>query len=383
MKIRGIRDKKIRILYLVGQLGLGGSERQLSLLLQHFDMEKYEITVVVFNPSPYYELNDMLEAAGVRVVAIPERVKGVWGRIRFLYSLFRELSPDVAHSWTVHDNPYAGLVGWLAGVPVRWGSVRGSIYAKGFQSLPGIYRWLSLHAVTKLVVNAASIENELANNHYPPENIIVLPNCTNARSPVASFRKNAPGKPKRVGMVGNLRSVKNHAMFIDGMAKVISSIPDAEAVIVGQPIPAEPHLYQQLQSRIAAYHLNGQIKLLGHRKDVPELMRSFSVFCLTSRSEGTPNVILEAMAAGLPVVATRVGGVPDVVQEGKTGFLVGPEDINEFASRVKQILQNPIQAKKMGIEGRRIVERKYNCALAVSRLTNVYRNALRKTGHKT
>ena len=371
-------SKKTKIVYLIGQLGLGGSERQLSLLLQHFDVGRYACSVVVFNPSPYYELTDVLKAAGIHVFTIPGYIKGILGRIRFLYTLFRQLSPDIVHSWTVHDNPYAGLVGWLARVPVRWGSVRGSIYEKGFQGLPWLFRWLSLHATSKLMVNARSIKTELIKIDIPPDKIIVLPNCTTLAAITAGLHANMLEQEKRVGMVGNLRSVKNHAMFIDAMAKVTSACSDVEVVIIGQPIPAEPELSRQLQKQIDSYSTNGQFRLLGHRQDVPALMRSFSVFCLTSRSEGTPNVILEAMAAARPVVATCVGGIPDLVQDGVTGFLVEPDDVDGFAKAVKTLLENPTLAEKMGEAGRRKVEQNYTCSLAVSRLTDAYNFALQR-----
>ncbi|MBU4202408.1 MAG: glycosyltransferase, partial [Acidobacteria bacterium] len=106
------------------QLGLGGSERQLYLLLKHLDKKIFEPHVVVINPSPHVVLNDRLEAEGVRVYAIPENCRGILRRARYLYRLFRNISPHIIHSWTVHDNPYAGLIGWLARVPARWGAVR-------------------------------------------------------------------------------------------------------------------------------------------------------------------------------------------------------------------------------------------------------------------
>ncbi|MEW6716804.1 MAG: hypothetical protein AB1345_04780 [Chloroflexota bacterium] len=136
-------QERIKIIYLIGQLGLGGSERQLYLLLKHLDKTLFDPHVVVFNPSPYVVLNQSMEAAGVQVYQLPDNCTSILQRSHYLYCLFRQLSPHIVHSWTVHDNSYAGLVGFLASVPVRMGSVRSLLSAEGFQDLSfffGCYR---------------------------------------------------------------------------------------------------------------------------------------------------------------------------------------------------------------------------------------------------
>lgn len=370
---------RIKVVFLIGQLGLGGSERQLSLLLQHFDQSSFELSVIVFNPSPYYELTGKLNEVGVQVFALPDSVNGVVQRIRYLYGLFRDLSPDIVHSWTVHDNPYAGLVGWMADIPVRWGSVRGSLNSLGFINLPAIYRWLSLHSVSHLTINARSIEAELHKLGYPSERAFLLPNCVRLCVPSEALELSSLGileNHQIVGAVGNLRRNKNHTMLIESLAKVIPEYPDVRGLIVGQPIPDEADLLDSLNARIQQCGLKGRVSLIGFRNDVADLMARFSIFCLTSNSEGTPNVVLEAMAASRPVIATRVGGVPDLVRDGVNGFLVERGDVDGLIRAIKTLLDNPQLAEKMGHAGREIVEHEYGCDQAVDRLTNAYQRAL-------
>ena len=372
-------SQKIRLTYLVGQLGYGGSERQLYTLLRHLDPEHYHCSVIVFNPSPHRVFDRPLEEHGVKICHVPGDHTSIFSRMRYVYGQLKNLSPDVVHSWSAHDNAYAGILGRLAGVPLRLGSLRGSLYLSGFQNLPAFYRWLSLYSVSALTVNADSIARELESAGYPPERLKHIPNCIDPASTQSIPDLSAYGiedQHRVVGIVGNLRRVKNQSMFVSGLAKVLPKFADVRGVIVGQSIPGENELPSQLIELINDTGVHGKIRMLGFRSDVPQLMRRFSIFCLTSNLEGTPNVILEAMAASRPVIATRVGGVPYVVQEGVTGILVDPGDTTGLVCALTQLLDDPALAYQMGQTGRQFVEEHYNCRSAVKTLTELYESAL-------
>lgn len=381
-------EEKIRIIYLINHLGLGGSERQLYLLLKHLDKRVFEPHVVVFNPSPYVVLNDALEEVGVRVYPIPEGCGSIIARAHYLFRLFRDISPHVVHSWTLHDNPYAGLLGCLTGVPLRMGSVRDSLVREGFKRLNPIFQSLSLNSTKTLVVNAISIRDELHEKGLSDERIAVLYNCVESESSVIDgeavkkmltslgFHDNC----QIIGMVGNLRMKKNPQLFVDGLVKILPDFPNARGIMVGQSIPDEADLPVLIENRIAEHGFTGKILLIGFRGDVPALMNHIRVFCLTSNYEGMPNVILEAMAAARPVVATRVGGVPELVEDGITGFLVEPGDVDGFACAVRKLLEDPELAEKMGRAGREKVEQEFGCEQAVRRLTDLYLTVLREKG---
>ncbi len=371
--------ERLRIVFLIGQLGLGGSERQLSLLMEHFDRERFDLTIVVFNPSPYLVLDAELRSNGVRVIQMPAGNRGVLGRSRFLYRLFRELRPHLVQSWTLHDNPYAGLVGRLAGVPQCWGALRGSLRLRGFRSLAPMLRWLALHSTSKIVVTAVALQEELSGSGVPAAKVLLLPNCTRLTEPDALPDLHALGLGAGgmlVGSVGNLRRVKNHMLFIEAMARVRARMPEVQALIAGQPIPAEADLPALLEEKIRALGLEGGVVLAGFQENVPGLMRRMDVFCLTSDSEGAPNVLLEAMAARLPVVATRVGGVPEIVQDGETGILVPPGDTQALAVALLARLSDPGRRAQFGKRGRRQVETFHCCKRAADRLGQAYVAAL-------
>ncbi len=376
---------RLRVVHLIGQIGLGGSERQLLLLLQHLDADRFEHHLVVFNPSPYGELHRELEELGVPVITLPATCRRVPSRIRFLFQTFRRLEPDVVHSWTAHDNPYAGIVGRMAGVPARLGSLRTQSPRKTARSTStGLkteaYRWLVLNGVRRLVVNSETAVRELREQGLPAHRVHLLRNCVAEVTPeeTAADLSSLGIKPNHrlVGLIGNLREVKNHLFFVDAMARVLPDHPNLRVLLVGQPLPSEPDYPKRIERRIAEHGYRGRFVLTGFRRDVPALLRRMEVCCLTSKSEGMPNVLLEAMVASRPVVATRVGGVPELVTDGDNGFLIEPGDTEGFALAVRRLLEEPRTAEAMGRNGHERVRRDHGCAEAARALAKLYAETL-------
>lgn len=375
---------QLRLLYLTGELGHGGSERQLYLLLKYLDPARCRATVVVFNPTPYPVLNDALREAGVEVIELPAEVRGIRKRLMYLRRLCRQLRPHVIHSWTIHDNAYAAVAGWLGGVPLRWGSLRGSLHSQAIQALPAIYRFICLRGVQRLLVNSQALRDQLLDAGLGGSRVAVLPNGVELPPPdLRPADLSGLGIDARapvVGIVGNLRRVKNQQLFVQAMAEVIRHHPDARGVIVGQPLPSEPDLQAELQAEIDGLGLHGQVLLAGFRDNVPALLQRFDVLALTSHSEGQPNAILEAMAAGTPVVATSVGGIPELLSNGKTGRLVPAGDADALAHAVDGLLQDPDAARRLGAAGRAQVQEKHACEVAAAQLERLYRGALAARG---
>jgi glycosyltransferase involved in cell wall biosynthesis len=377
---------KTRIIYLIGHLGLGGSEHQLFLLLSHLDAERYERHVVVFNPSSNYVFDAELEAMGVRVWNMPPAVRGIPKRMAYLWKLFRQVRPHIVHSWTVHDNPYAGVVGLLAGVPVRMGSLRNSLTLDGTANLPRVFKWLAFHSVKRLVVNAQATVSELQAIHYPMQRVVYLPNCldTERFSPDGAVddlsAHGVEAGQTVVGIVANLRRVKNYEMFIAGMARIIERRPEVRAVIFGQPIPAEPDYPELMRGLIAQHAMQGKIIMAGFSDSVPTQMRRMDVVCMTSNNEGMPNAVLEAMAVGKPVVSTRVGGVTDLIVDRVSGMLIDPGDVEGFVEAVECVLDNPEMAKSMGAAALARIQEGYRCDLIAAEFDKLYQQFSQSAG---
>jgi len=370
---------KIRIIFLIGQIGKGGSERQLYLLLKGLNRTRFDPSVVVFNSSPNETYKSDLEASGIKVAEIPSYCCGFSRRARWLYTHFKRQQPRIVHSWTVHDNPYAGVVGRAAGVPVRIGSVRSALDHKGFRRLPGLLRFLSLRSVPCLVVNSRSTEVQLTARGLGRQ-VFVLANCVEratSGTAVADLSEfGIESRHRLIGVVGNLRPVKNHALFIRAMAEVLPSRPDVRAVIVGHPIEAFPGLREALIEDLSAHGLEGRVILTGFQGRVPQIMNRLALFCLTSNSEGMPNTLLEAMAAGVPVVSTAVGGAREIVRNEETGILVEPGNVEAFASSVARLIDDPVRGRRMGQRGLYYALRDHDCDRKTRRLEEFYEDLM-------
>ncbi len=389
---RAVNDK-IRVVCLIGQLGRGGTESQLYLLLRHLDRSRFDCRVIVFNRSGWGEMNQAIERLGIDVDVVPARCRGVPRRMLYVYRALRRLRPDVVHSWTALDNPYAGFVGRLAGVPAHLGSLRTTLSSTIMREKSRLHRWLILNSSRLLVVNSETCVAELVEAGIARERIRLLRNCVDSAGAGGAGAGGAGAGANRdvselgiepghrlVGLVANLRRVKNHLFFIDAMARVVPDFPDLKVLLVGQLLPGESDLRGLIEERIASHALQDRFVLTGFRSDVPALMDRMEICCLASNSEGMPNVLLEAMAAGRPVVATRVGGVPELVDDGENGFLVELGDTRGFADAVCRLLREPELARRMGRKGRDRAARRHSCVEAAGELEVIYRDALADPG---
>lgn len=369
-------SQTLRIVYLIGELGLGGSERQLYLLLKYMDGTRFERHVVVFNPSSNYMLDNDLRQAGVLVHSIPVKCKTIISRILYIFQLLRKVRPHIIHSWSSHDNAYAGVVGTLANVPLQIGSMRGAVNSPNFRRYSPLVRWLILHSVQRQVVNSDAIANELLSVGVPAKRIYVLNNCVElCQSQEHETLDGVPVNSRLIGMVANLRWEKNHLHFIRGLAKIIPEYPDVYGILIGQPLlKSNLNVPDQILTEIAEQGLQGRVLMYGFHANVPKILHSFEIFCLTSTSEGTPNALLEAMSAGLPVIATRVGGIPRIVQDGVTGLLIEPNDVEGLAVALRSLLDEPESARKIGLAGREFVEKEFSCEKITQAFEEYYLN---------
>jgi glycosyltransferase involved in cell wall biosynthesis len=165
-------------------------------------------------------------------------------------------------------------------------------------------------------------------------------------------------------------------MFIESMAKVVENHNDVVCLIVGRPLAQEPNAAETLKDRIETLNLENKIILMGFRNDVHLLMKRADIFCLCSRSEGMPNVVLEAMAAGCPVVSTNVGDVSYVIQDEKNGLLIRSEDRKALTGAVKRLLDDPDLSERLRKSGRETIEKAFSCEQMAREMETNYNSAL-------
>jgi glycosyltransferase involved in cell wall biosynthesis len=174
--------------------------------------------------------------------------------------------------------------------------------------------------------------------------------------------------------VGHIRRSKGYDVMLRAAADVCKVAPETVFLVAGDN--HEPEHFAELKTLAGTLGLNSNLRFLGPVEDIRSLLQAADLYCLPSRSEGLSNALLEAMACELPCVATRVGGNPEVMMEGKTGYLVENEDAPSMAAAILRVLQQLPAGRRMGAEGRRLVEENFTTRAMMKMLVDSYERLL-------
>jgi glycosyltransferase involved in cell wall biosynthesis len=301
---------------------------------------------------------------------------------RVVYRLSRLLKgeqPDVLHTHL----PRADFVGALAHIlypRTPWICSIHDIYSKswsGYWSLPFFAR-LWQRADSLIAISQAVKDWLMKEWHIPPEQVVVINYGIEVDSfsvPQVDERNAAADRNKRraIGTIGRLEARKGHETLIRAMPEILQRLPDASLQIAGH----DPWDYgQMLQAVIDNLGLERQVQLLGFRDDVPAFLHGLDVFALASHSEGFGQVIIEAMAAGKPVVASRIATFTEIVLEGETGFLVESKNPKAFADAICWLLTHPREAQQMGKCGQERIRCHFSAERMAEQTLSLYHELL-------
>jgi glycosyltransferase involved in cell wall biosynthesis len=294
--------------------------------------------------------------------------RDMWALIR----LFRSHKPDVVILSGLM-NPHAAIAARMLGIPVTWQllDTRPPMALRKVMMQP--IRWLSDslmrigYRVAEAYPGAASFDDRMVVFYPPVDAEMFQPNPEPDRSLRAELGIAADAPV--VGVIGNINPQKGHEYFVEAAAIVHRVIPDAKFVVAGHIYPNHTQYYESLLARAERHGLipGKDIFYLGPRHDIPNVLASIDVFALASvpNSEGTPTVILEAMACGKPVVATDVGSVREVVAEGNTGYVVPPMQPERMAVRLVELLGDRDRVRSFGRAARQRVENEFSLGACV------------------
>ncbi len=362
-----ISQVKPNVLFIVDSFEQGGSERQaLQLLRQLHESEQCKVHLAVLQDRG--SLRAEAEAMGIG--EINEYPLTSFYDFNFLKQLgrlrrfIRANKIDVVHTHCFYTNIFGMTGAFLSGVPAR---VTSKGETDGFRtSLQKRAERLSFRMAHRVIANCLVVQNQLTREGVSPARIIQHYNGLDLdRMKVEAGLKRddvlaefgLPAARRFVSIVANLRNpVKDHPMFLRAAARVHAAVPDAAFVIAGEGelMPGLRELAQQLG-------VADDVFFIGRCENVAKLLFASDIGALSSKAEGFANAILEYMAAGLPVVATDVGGVREAIVEGETGFIVGSGDHEKMANRIIDIFNDPDRAHSMGVLGRSIVEARFGC----------------------
>ena len=357
----------LRVALIAGGLSQGGAEKQLVYMARALKQRGADVRCYCLTRGEFYE--EVLQRLGIHVMWIG-RFAAPAVRLACLARLLASFRPQVVHAGHFFSNLYAAFGARACG-GVSIGAIRNdTVFELRENGRWG--RWL-LRLPTILIANS-NLGCQNARTHGRPlEDIIVLPNVIDlaefdAASTDLTLRTDAS---PLVVAVGRLVAAKRFDRFLAAMARVGASVPGVRVVIIGEgPERA------RLEAETERLGLGNRVRFLGLRRDVPALLRQADLFVLSSDHEGFPNVLLEAMAAGLAVVSTPAGDARSVVVSGRTGYIVAPNE-QSLAERIGFLLASRDERLDMGRAGRARVEKMYRETALADRLLAAYRFAAR------
>jgi glycosyltransferase involved in cell wall biosynthesis len=382
---RNGHGRRLKVLQLTDRVGThGGAEHLTMQIAERLDPTRFESMVCATRFSAAEREKDTVEdaavalrRAGVRFLGLDRRTRAHawawWPLIRLL----RRERVDVIHAHKFGSNIWGVVFGRLCGVPVvithehGWSFERGpkmiidrELIARGSNAFIAVSR-----EDRRRMIELQRISADTA--IFVANGIPALP-APSGRDVRAEL--GIGPEDRVVTSVGFLRRPKTMDVLIEAAARIAPGVPGLRVLIVGEG--ADRPVYEALIEKLA---VQDTVKLLGLRSDVPDLLAASDVAVLSTNSEGSPLSVMEYMDAGLPVVATRVGGIPDLIDDGVQGLLVEPQDAAGLGDAIARVLDDPEEARRMGERGRERRRREFDIDVMVSNLQDLYLELFGKT----
>ncbi len=356
----------VTILHLIGQMERGGTERQLLYLAQALKDRGWQQAAITFSPGEAWD--DHFSDISVPLFNVPRgfnRIRRLWQ----LSSIVRRERPAVIHSWSAHTNLYAH---WVVDYPkprrllaFRYNPTvdsytgeplarvrNGGIYGRADCVVSNSRTALECARSAGVRMRRSEVVNNIipAHNRAKPAEVVGVP---------------------RILAVGALIPVKAYDVLLEALAKLDRAGYAFEFLLAGDG-PEKP----ALEAQCTKLGLSARVRFLGGVENVPSLLATGHLLVHPSRSEGLSNAILEAMAEGLPVVATAVGGTPEFLSDGKNGLLVQPDQVSELADRISQLLDNPLLRGQFGSSGYELVRERCSAEAIAARYESIYNSII-------
>ncbi len=350
-------------MFAVTTLKYGGAETLLSNLIQRIDRTRFNPELCCIKTRG--QLGDLLSDS-IPTYAYGQRSRYDVRVLTWMSNLLRRRNIDALVTVGAGDKMFWGrLAARRAGVPV----IVSALHTTGWPDCVGRLNRL-LTPLSDAFVGVARSHGQFLvhGERFPAEKVHVIPNGVDLdrfapaeRSPSLVEELGLPADAPVAGIVARLEKVKNHEMFLRVAVEVRRHVPNAHFLVIGDG-PRRP----QLQSLAADLNLQDCVHFLGNRADVPALLQLMNVFLLTSHNEANPVSILESLATGVPVIATRVGAISETVLDGVNGYTIEPGDEAQMVDRITALFRSPERARRMGAAGRDHVARHWSLEQMVS-----------------
>lgn len=371
--------QKTRIFYITTDSNIGGTERMLLALLKNLDRERFEPFLCVLKPG-----GRLLEEA--RKLNVETECLNVSSKFDFmvlsrLKSLLIRENPSVLHTFLFHANILGRIAGSSCRIPVIISSQRSvDEWRKFYHSV--LDGWSSRFCHLIISNSEAGRRRLIEREKIPADKIITIHNGIDVSRfeieiDVQKKRKELGLDPddKVIGIIANLRRVKGHRYMFEALRDLHSRIKDVKIKLL---VVGEGKLKRQLGDLADRLKIKDSVVFCGFRDDIPEVLRAIDILVLPSLWEGFPVSVLEAMASGLPVVASDVGGVSEVVQNGRNGVLVRPADYRHLSTALYNLIREPERILRLGAEGKKLVGEKFTLKKMIEDTEDIYDKLLRQ-----
>jgi glycosyltransferase involved in cell wall biosynthesis len=381
----------IRVMRIIARLNIGGPAIHVALLSEKFSAPAYETMLVAGQIDPtegdmsYFAANRgvtprILPELG-REISLLADLKTIWA----LWKLMRQYQPDVVHTHTAKAGFAGRIAAWLAGVPVIVHTFHGHVFRGYFSPLKTrafiLIEQIAARMSGAIITLTEGLRRELADEFHIARRsrITVLPLGFDLRPFLSMTRHHnqfrdawgIPPKISLVGIIGRMVPVKNHALFLQAAARLRQTRPDVRFVLVG-----DGELRAEIEAQIDTLGLRDAVTVTGWQQDMAPIYGDLDLLVISSLNEGTPVTIIEALSSGCPVVATSVGGLPDLLEGGKLGRLVPSGDAVALAEAMGAVLAAPPDPAIAS----QLMQDRYSIDRLAQDLDHLYRALLMKKG---
>jgi glycosyltransferase involved in cell wall biosynthesis len=387
-------SRKLRVLRAITRLNVGGPSIHAIMLTRDLDPDRFQSLLVTGVESPSEgTMRYLADENGVRPLIVESLGREVspLNDVRSLaemYRVIRRNRPDIVHTHMAKAGTTARLAAWLAHVPIIVHTYHGHVFHSYFNPIKtriflGIERALARLSDRVVVVGEAQ-RNEIAGFGVAPlEKLIPIPLglplesflCVDAHRGALRREIGLTAHEPLVGIVARLVPIKAHEYFLAAASRIRATREDVHFAIVG-----DGERRSELESMSREFELTDRVHFLGWRRDMRPIYADLDVVVLSSLNEGSPVAVIEALAAARPVVATMVGGVGEVVDDGTSGILVQPRDPDAIAAGVLRFIEDPAWSRGVGLAGRASVIPRYSVSRLVGDMETLYLGLAREKG---
>jgi len=384
--------QKIKVLHIITRLDRGGSAENTFLTVTGLDKDSYDVTLMS-GPveDSMQDRTKQIEAHGIKYIFISELARDI-NFIKDLKTLFkiyiflRKEKFDIVHTHTSKAGFLGRLAAKLAGVPIVVHTPHGHVFFGYFKPVKTkifiFFEKLSSHITDKIVAltNREKDDYILFKTTREEKSVVINSGVDLNKFKELSFRdkqsfKKELGLPENsliAGTVGRLVPVKGQEFLIEAAKHIIPKFPSTLFMFTG-----DGHLRQNLNKKALEMGIKENVIFLGWRDDVDMIISIYDVFVLPSLNEGMGRVLVEAMALGKPIVASHIGGIPDLITQGKNGFLVPPRNPEQLAKYIQILIEDKEKRESMGQAGKKI-SLKFSKEIMVEKITGLYNELLFK-----